>query len=80
MKPNDTTQGLKILLDEALLAVAHDVRATSERLKHLVKSMPDGQVRVALDGVVIRLVAQIDVLHAQATEIDSSWPEKEVER
>lgn len=77
---SDTTRDLKIPLDEALLVLAHDIRMVSERLKHYTGAMPDGQVRVALSRVIVRLVAQIDVLHEQATEIDTNWPAKEVDR
>ena len=76
----ETTRELTVPLPEALRLAAERLRGSAATLKRQLKQAPDGQVVEFLNGVIIRIVAQADVLGEKAIEIQKHWPTTAVDR
>ena len=70
-----TTQELEVPLPALLQRTAMDIGLITGRLQNTIKRVPAGVTHEALQGVLIRLIAQGEVLKEKASDMES-WPKE----
>jgi len=70
-----TTQELEVPLPALIRRTAVDISLITGRLRNTIKRVPGGATNEALQGVLIRLIAQGEVLEEKAKEMES-WPKE----
>lgn len=70
-----TTQELEVPIPALLRRTAADISLITGRLRNIVRRVPAGVTHEALQGVLIRLVAQGEVLEEKAKDMEN-WPKE----